>query len=135
MKRILPATAPRTAAPGQAGSRRRAARALFTLAFAASFICPGCLKKEREPFRPLRPWLGPDLGAIAGKERNEPFPERTLLESRNETPPQTLARIDEVFRQIGSIRETEQEWRLAPVRAELDSIEAEWRRLRLGAGD
>jgi len=98
-------------------------------------VWTGCLKKEREPFRPLRPWLGTDISEIARGRPAEPFPERALLEPRDETPPQTLARIEEVFRQIGSIREPEQEWRLAPVRAELDSIRAAWNRLDLGAGD
>ncbi len=99
----------------------------------AALVGPSCLHKERDPYRPARPWLRADLRGTSGTLAREPFPERRLLEPRDETPPELLARIDEIFRQIGSLPGPEPEWRLIEVHAEIDSIEAAFGRIDIGA--
>lgn len=82
----------------------------------------------------MRPWLQPGFGNGRSAPAPELFPERRLDELLDLSPPQALARIDEIFRQIALLDGIEPEWRLAPVEAEIDSIRAGLDRLHLGMG-
>ncbi len=79
-----------------------------------------------ELYEPRRPTPGPD--------DVEPFPERTLFDSRTETPAETLERIAGVFRQIALTEGNDQLWMRDALKAEIRSIEKEIDSLRLGAG-
>jgi len=94
---------------------------------------PGCVRRDPEPFTPPRPFF--DFGHPRTRERApDPYPERRILDTREETPPQMLARIEEIFRSIARIGGTEPQWRRAELEAEIDSIRADLAELGIGAG-
>lgn len=120
--------------PGHAPARNwPAALAMASLVLVA-LLPVACLHKEREPYRPVRPWLRPDLAQAGRVGAGQLFPERDLLGTRPETPPALLARIEEIFRPISLLPGPEPAWRLEPIYAEIDSIEAAYRRIEIGPG-
>lgn len=62
------------------------------------------------------------------------FPERTILEPRDESPPATLARIERIYRSIARTDIPDEVWITTVLQGEIDSIRAEIDRLDLGAG-
>lgn len=116
----------RTAQNGMANRTIECPRIFGPVGCIAVFLLLGC-GGGLEPYRPHRP--GP-----AFRPEVALFPERTLLEVRDETPPETLARIDAVFREIAQAETPEERGIRGELAAELDSIEAAIRRIPIGAG-
>jgi hypothetical protein len=104
-------------------------RALLLLALLSA---GGCIHRGLHPLPPERPLIGPAGAPLRAPPQAFLFPERSLLDSGRESPPQALARVDEIFAQIGSITQPEPVWKQALVGVEIDSIRASLDRLHIG---
>jgi len=124
LKRILPSTRP----------------ALLALLFARA---GSCVRKDPEPYYPVRPFVGPD-GRRPPEERVvSGFPERILIDTGAErlargevSPPELLSEIDFCIRRVRQqalLPRTAA--RIAALEAEIDSIRAQVDRLEISGRD
>lgn len=113
---------------------RRFLLLIVTFLFAMGCLVPtACLKRGPRPAVFERPWVGPAGIELPEGQRSVPFPERTLLDGREEAPPQALARIDEIFREIRAVSYPEPIWRSVAIEGEIDSLKDAIGRLDIGA--
>lgn len=100
-------------------------------ALLCAFAAFGCSGRTPESFTPPRPYF--DFGHPGTHAHPpDPFPERFMLEPRDESPPHTLARVEELFRVVATLRQTEPQWRRAELESEIDSIREELGELGIG---
>jgi hypothetical protein len=101
----------------------------------AAFGMVSC-SQAPDPYTPRRPYFSEDAEwkRQLASELAGAFPERTILLPREESPTNTLARIESIYRSIARSDIPDDEWIETILKSEIDSIRAEIGRLDLGAG-
>lgn len=93
-----------------------------------------CFGKDIEPYSPQRPIGGPGGRWSPARAGRIEFPERSVMTPRSESPPETLARVDAIYRSIALTTGPEEPWLIGVLKPEIDSIRAEIDALGLGGG-